>query len=163
MGAQARSRNTIVYTQGYAGPEQRAGYAETRSDLFSLAATLYHLATGKEPDAEDTAGTIAGMLADPASPIPAEYRWFFELLRINLAADPNDRYCTAEQFKADLELGCVTTEKDCPRCRTPNAVSRPYCVRCAEPLTPLGPACRECGQDNRMGGRWCIHCGRRLR
>src|SRR5262249_50624219 len=41
---------TRVYTEGYAPPEQIIGKPEPRSDLFALAGTLYHLATGKAPE-----------------------------------------------------------------------------------------------------------------
>ncbi len=46
---------TKVYTEGYAPPEQIIGKPEPRSDLFALAATMYHLATGKPPDGYHTA------------------------------------------------------------------------------------------------------------
>jgi serine/threonine protein kinase len=36
-------------TLGYAAPEQAAGYAEPRSDVYGLAATVYHLLTGDDP------------------------------------------------------------------------------------------------------------------
>jgi serine/threonine-protein kinase len=155
---------TVVFTQGYAPPEQMVGRAEPRSDLFSLAATLYHLATGKEPNGCDTADEIRALLNDPAAPILPQDRWFFELLRINLAADPNDRYYSAAEFRADLERRCVTTHMHCPKCRTVNKVRTPYCVRCAAPLTETDPyPCRGCGATNRLGNRCCIHCGNRLR
>ena len=42
---------TRVYTEGYAPPEQIVGKPEPRSDLFALAGTMYHLLTGKAPEA----------------------------------------------------------------------------------------------------------------
>src|SRR5262249_7944486 len=39
-----------VHTAGYAPPEQVVGKPEPRSDLYALAATLYHLATGEGPE-----------------------------------------------------------------------------------------------------------------
>ena len=32
-------------------------------------------------------------------------RWFFELIKINLAEDVNDRYFSAREIKADLDSG----------------------------------------------------------
>jgi serine/threonine-protein kinase len=153
----------ICFTPGYASPEQILGKAEPRSDLFSLAATLYHLATGREPDGHRTADEISALLDDPSGPIPAADRWFYELLRINLAESPEDRYFSAAEFKADLERQRVTREVNCPECRAVNEVRRPYCVRCAEPLTAPARPCPHCGDTNRMGSRCCIHCGNRLR
>jgi serine/threonine protein kinase len=163
MNANNPGTMTVVYTPGYAPPEQIVGRPEPRSDLFSLAATLYFLATGKEPNGWHTADDINALLNDSARPIPEKDRWFYELLRINLAEDPNDRYFSAKEFKADLERRCVTKEANCPRCQALNPVRSPYCVRCAEPLTDLAPPCRHCGRTNRMGSWCCIGCGNRLR
>ncbi len=56
-------------------------------------------------------------LSDPASPIPADQRWFFELVKLNLAEDVNDRYFSAREIKADLLNRRVTTEIACPKCQ----------------------------------------------
>jgi eukaryotic-like serine/threonine-protein kinase len=154
---------TRVYTEGYAPPEQIVGKPEARSDLFALAATLYHLVTGKAPEGFYTAKELETQLADPSSPLPAQYRWFFELIKINMAEDVNERYFSAREIKRDLEQQRVTKEVPCPKCRTSNPVRTPYCTKCAEGLTdPMAP-CNMCGKNNRMGSRCCIHCGNRLR
>ena len=154
---------TRVYTEGYAPPEQIVGKPEARSDLFALAATLYHLATGKAPEGFYTAKELEQQLADANSPLPAAFRWFYELIRINLAEDMNDRYFSAKEIKADLERQRVTKELPCPKCRASNKVRTPYCIKCAEPLTDSTAPCASCGKFNRMGSRFCIHCGNRLR
>jgi serine/threonine-protein kinase len=154
---------TRVYTEGYAPPEQIVGKPEARSDLFALAGTLYHLATGEAPEGFYTARDLEARLADPSGPIPAEQRWFYELVQINLAEDANDRYFSAAEFKADLERRRVTREVACPKCQTANVVRQPYCIKCAEPLTARTPPCGHCGKPNRMGSRCCIYCGNRLR
>ncbi len=154
---------TRVYTEGYAPPEQIVGKPEARSDLFALAATLYHLAVGKAPEGFYTAKELEAQLSDPRSQLPAQHRWFFELIRINLSEDLNDRYFSSKEIKADLERQRVTKEIACPKCKTANKVRSPYCTKCAEPLTdPIAP-CSMCGKNNRMGSRCCIHCGNRLR
>jgi serine/threonine protein kinase len=154
---------TRVYTEGYAPPEQIVGKPEARSDLFALAATLYHLATGIPPEGYYTGKSLEGQLADPNAPLPAQYRWFFELIKINLSEDANDRYFSAREIKADLERQRVTKEINCPKCQAVNLVRSPYCVKCAEPLTDPKATCNHCGKSNRLGSRCCIHCGNRLR
>jgi serine/threonine protein kinase len=160
---------TRVFTEGYAPPEQIAGKPEPRSDLFALAATLYHLATGKAPVSSlseyppPTRQELETQLAAPNGGIPADQRWFFELIKTNLAEDINDRYFSAREIKADLEKRRVTREVACPKCQTTNKVRAPYCTRCAEPLTELAQPCHHCGKNNRMGCPCCIHCGNRLR
>lgn len=154
---------TKVFTEGYAPPEQIVGRPEARSDLFALAATLYHLATGKAPEGYYTAKELEEQLALSNSTLPAQFRWFFELIKINLAEDVNERYFSAKEIKADLERQRVTKEVPCPKCRTANKVRTPYCSKCAEPLTEPTAPCGNCGKNNRMGSRCCIHCGNRLR
>jgi serine/threonine protein kinase len=158
-----QAAKTRVYTEGYAPPEQIVGKPEPRSDLFALAGTLYHLATGKAPEGYYTARELEGQLNEANGPIPADQRWFHELLKLNLAEDVNDRYFSAREIKADLERRRVTKDIHCPRCQAPNKVREPYCARCAEPLTDPTPPCHHCGKPNRMGSRYCIHCGNRLR
>jgi predicted Ser/Thr protein kinase len=154
---------TKVYTEGYAPPEQIIGKPEPRSDLFALAGTMYHLATGKAPEGYYTARELETQLGDGAAALQAQYRWFYELIKINLAEDINERYFSAREIKADLERRQVTKEIACPKCRQTNKVREPYCVKCAEPLTDATPPCYHCGKTNRMGSRCCIHCGNRLR
>jgi predicted Ser/Thr protein kinase len=153
---------TRVYTEGYAPPEQIVGKPEPRSDLFALAGTMYHLATGKAPEGFYTAKEIEGQLAAPNG-LPSNERWFYELIKINLAEDVNERYFSAKDIKKDLEKRRVTTEVSCPKCQTVNKVREPYCSKCAEALTDPTPPCYHCGKNNRMGSRCCIHCGNRLR
>jgi serine/threonine protein kinase len=166
LGRTAKDRQaakTRVYTEGYAPPEQIVGKPEPRSDLFALAGTLYHLATGKAPEGFYTARELEEQMAANGGTIPAEYRWFYELIKINLAEDAKDRYFSAREIKADLERRRVTTEVACPKCQATNKVREPYCSRCAEPLTDPAPPCANCGKTNRMGSRYCIHCGSLLR
>jgi serine/threonine protein kinase len=153
---------TRVYTEGYAPPEQIVGKPEPRSDLFALAGTMYHLATGKAPEGFYTARELEAKLKDAAA-IPPEQRWFYELIMINLAEDANERYFSAREIKADLEKRHITREIACRKCQQQNKVREPYCRRCAEPLTDPTPPCHHCGKTNRMGSRCCIHCGNRLR
>lgn len=166
LGRTAQERmagKTRVYTEGYAPPEQIVGKPEARSDLFALAATLYHLVSGKAPEGFYTAKELETQLAEANSPLPAPYRWFYEVIKINLSEDVNDRYFSAKEFKYDLEKQRVTKEVACPKCKAINKVRTPYCAKCAEALTDPTAPCTMCGKFNRMGSRCCIHCGNRLR
>ncbi len=153
---------TRVYTEGYAPPEQIVGKPVPASDLFSLAGTMYQLITGRAPEGFYTAREIEGKLAENGA-VPQAQRWLWELIRINLSEDVNDRYHSAAEIKRDLERRQVTREVACPKCNATNKVREPYCVRCAESLTDPTPPCHHCGQTNRMGSRYCIHCGNRMR
>src|SRR5262249_37501849 len=110
-----------------------------------------------------TAEELKGKLADPNG-CPTDQRWFWELIRINLSEDVNERYFSAREIKADLTKRQVTREMTCPKCQAANKVrENPYCHKCGEPLTDPTPPCHHCGKPNRMGSRCCIHCGNRLR
>jgi hypothetical protein len=173
MGRTHRTRmaaKTRVYTEGYAPPEQIIGKPEPRSDLFALAGTLYHLATAQAPEGFYTARELEKQLDSNGSSeqgslekLPAPDRWFYELIKINLSEDANERYFSARELKADLAQGRVTKEVTCPKCQMTNRVREPYCLKCAAPLTDPSPPCAHCGKQNRMGSRCCIFCGNRLR
>ena len=66
-------RGTQIGSVGYAPPEQYMGKTEPRSDLYSLAATMHHLLTGRDPQLEppfsfpqlrDLNPAISGQTAD---------------------------------------------------------------------------------------------------
>jgi serine/threonine protein kinase/tetratricopeptide (TPR) repeat protein len=48
-GSVGLQKSSTFGTQGYAPPEQYRGHSEPRSDVYALAATLYHLATDDDP------------------------------------------------------------------------------------------------------------------
>lgn len=161
MGAGAKERGvakTKVYTEGYAPPEQVIGKPEPRSDLFALAGTLYHLATGHAPEGFFTGRELAKAL----NTYPTGERWFWELIAMNLAEDPNDRYLSARDLKGDLERGSVTREVYCGKCGNPTPAREPYCRGCAAPMAPAGAGCPKCERPTLMGSRFCVTCGARL-
>lgn len=49
VAAPGGGKTAIFGTPGYAAPEQFQGQSEPRSDVYALAATLYHLATDDDP------------------------------------------------------------------------------------------------------------------
>ena len=167
LGRTAKERTagkTRVYTEGYAPPEQIVGKPEARSDLFALAATLYHLVTGKSPEGFYTAKEMETQLADPKSPLPAQHRWFFELLRINLVRRRERPLFLGPGNQERSRSARVTKEVPCPKCKTANKVRKPVSApNVREPLTDPTAPCTMCGKFNRMGSRCCIHCGNRLR
>ncbi|MHC9537914.1 MAG: ankyrin repeat domain-containing protein [Vulcanimicrobiota bacterium] len=47
---QPRQKGTAVGTPGYAAPEQYKGFAEPRSDLYSLGVVMHYICTGRDPE-----------------------------------------------------------------------------------------------------------------
>src|SRR5579885_3514444 len=85
---------TRVVTAGYSPPEQYFGKPETRSDLYSLGATLSHLLTGKRPK---PLTTCTPRLLNP-DVRPA----LDDLIRRMTAHNPEERPSTAELVRYEL-------------------------------------------------------------
>jgi len=90
-GASKGDKASIYGTVGYAAPELFKGISEPRSDVYSLAATAYHLLTGDDP--RDHPLQYPHLDALP----PA----LADVLRAALAHDLEDRL-TATQFREQL-------------------------------------------------------------
>ncbi len=92
----------------YMSPEQAStGYADQRSDLFSMGILLWESLTGRRLfRAENNAATLNKILSEPV-PSPSEL-WadlepFDGVLKKALARDADDRFASAEAFGAALE------------------------------------------------------------
>jgi hypothetical protein len=97
------------YTPNYAPLEQIQGLGtDSRSDLYSLAATLYHLMTGvKPPDALTRAAALVNGQADPLAPAsvanPAVAPEIDSVLAKALAQNREQRYATAADMRQALD------------------------------------------------------------
>jgi serine/threonine protein kinase len=114
----ARSRETVTLTQSnvfmgtayYISPEQAESgrSADTRSDLYSVAAVLFEMLAGHPPFEGDTAVDIVMKHMNEKVPsicrlrpgLPADMDVF---LRKAMAKSPNDRYSMPRDFIAALE------------------------------------------------------------
>ncbi|HKQ50737.1 MAG TPA: protein kinase [Pyrinomonadaceae bacterium] len=98
----------IGYTLNYAALEQIQGERTSpRSDLYSLAATLYHLLTNRAP--EDALKRAADILDDKEDPLPPPRQVnpdvpedFSNLLVSALSLKPSRRPATAAEMRAAL-------------------------------------------------------------
>lgn len=110
------SASIYGYTPNYAPLEQIQGLGtDARSDIYALAATLYHLMTGvKPPDALTRAAAIVNGQPDPLKPahevnssVPAEVA---VVLQKAMAQNRDQRYATAAEMRSALDaVGSETT------------------------------------------------------
>ncbi len=100
---------TVLGTAGYLSPEQAQGRtADHRSDIFSLGAVLYEMATGLRAFKGDSAiDSLHKVIHSEPTPIdtaapdaPAELRW---VLTKCLAKDPDERYQSTRDLVVDLK------------------------------------------------------------
>jgi eukaryotic-like serine/threonine-protein kinase len=98
--------HVILGTPQYMAPEQIEGRAvDARTDLFAFGCVLYELLTGQKAfDGKAPSGTMAAILATERRPMrelqpPALER----VVKRCLAKDPDDRWQTARDLRAELE------------------------------------------------------------
>jgi len=98
---------TIVGTLHYMSPEQLQGAAaDARSDIFAFGVVLYEMLTGKHAfDGASPASVIAAILERPAPSIATVAPSSLDrLLQRCLAKDPDERWQSARDVKAALDL-----------------------------------------------------------
>src|SRR6185295_13548600 len=100
----------FVGTASYAAPEQFRGKEEIdpRSDLYSLGAMLYELATGEVPFRAQALGDLVRkVLHDaprrPGSLAPQLSPFFEEMLLVLLAKFPSGRFASARELGEALD------------------------------------------------------------
>ncbi len=93
-----RKQTSALGTPGYAPPEQYQGNADTRSDLYALAATIHHLVTNRDPrNYPPFAYPSARSLNPRLSPA------LDQVLAKDLTIDINHRYQTPADMKRDVD------------------------------------------------------------
>jgi len=143
----------VLGTLDFMPPEQKvdASQADARSDLWSLGATFYQMATGRNPRVIRL-NELSGDLQ--------------EVLGKALEDSPSDRYQTAEEFREALRAmrpgestatpTDVLAEGECGSCGTENDPTRKFCKECA---TALRVACLSCEQQIPVWDKVCGECG----
>jgi serine/threonine protein kinase/membrane protein implicated in regulation of membrane protease activity len=164
---------TTVGTIGYAAPEQYQGECEPRSDLYSLAATLHHLLTGRDPTRFPFDFPPLSLLLPGGNPK------LEQLIAESLKRERAERPATAREFEQRLlEISTnsgatVRSElkpaslgmRNCSHCGVEFAVDANRCPACGEPAaTPqlsidAGNTARS---TSSAVGRLCPRCGREI-
>ena len=103
-GADLTQSGTFIGTPLYASPEQiKRDLVDERTDVYSVAATLYYLLTGHPPvQAKDAAEALARIASEPAPPLRGFRadlpRALEAAIHRGLERDPSRRWRTLQEF-----------------------------------------------------------------
>lgn len=98
-----------IGTPHYMSPEQARGMElDSRSDIYSLGATLYHLVAGHPPFEGKSAAIVMMKHIEEQLPSPQEIRPELSddlcvVIAKMMAKEPNDRYVNCDELVIDLE------------------------------------------------------------
>ena len=144
LGDGTTSASRKAFSQPYSPPEQFGGTNEhttTRSDIYSLAATLYHLLTGSTPS-EAKRYDILNTIHDQFSPPPPPHQLNPEIseqvsdaLMKALSQRQQDRFENAREFKHALVGSTTLLPKPIPEPEPPQQAERPQQTKWSRLLT----------------------------
>ena len=141
---------SVLGTFDFMPPEQRrdASLVDARSDLWSLAATMSQLLTGKSPKVIQLQKLSAH---------------FQSVLGKALEEAKEERFQTAREFRDALAMSTIElhhpqemTAGQCSVCGVKNELNRKFCSKCAASLVV---PCMACGDEIRCWEEICGHCG----
>lgn len=108
---QNRAEMGISYTRGYSAPEQITGMAQeaTWTDVYGIAATMYRMITGNEPD--DAKSRLINDLLPPVDAVADVTIMQSDVIMQGMALNTVARYQNMGAFLAALEY-CVEDKKN---------------------------------------------------
>jgi WD40 repeat protein len=168
----ARGDKMLGFTPNYAPLEQiRGSDPDERSDLYSLGATLYHLATGKRPP--DALTRVAALLNDQDDPLqpanevnPYITQSVAQVLQHALAANLEDRPTSAAEMRRMLQEANSRFAAASPVPPTPaptgpvanrKRITGPLAAKQARAATPGPPGDRLDFSTDKLAAEGTIH------
>ena len=153
-GHTVTSPGVVLGTADFMPPEQRRGahLVDHRSDLWSLAATVYQMVTGRSPRLIRLDDVPPGLQRVLARALEDE-----KDARFQSARELRDALVTSLRSTG---MASATCAGECPACGAPNEAGRRFCRGCAGPLEA---PCLSCGEPLPIREEICGACGARQR
>ncbi|MDP2314662.1 MAG: serine/threonine-protein kinase [Pseudomonadota bacterium] len=158
----ARTRvGSLLGTPEYMSPEQvRAQEVDARSDLFSLGAILYELATGAraftgDSDFELMQRIVQGTYTPPLHAFPAMVPGLAACIARALQVDPAARFQTAEAFGAELRRAGVVPKPGLVDGAPIRVAPKPPCDPDETPLQRALATLRATIAHKQLKNGWC--------
>lgn len=169
-GDAVQQRSLVGYTPVFASLEQMRGLStDPRSDLYSAAATVYCLLTGRPP--VDALARADALLAGKPDPLPLASdtnpqvpRAVAEIVQHAMAVSREERLASAKEMRRQLraafkavrvatdELDATVVQPVAPPPvvpgQVPLATPSRFCVACGAPLMAAAKFCMKCGRPN---------------
>jgi superfamily II DNA or RNA helicase/tRNA A-37 threonylcarbamoyl transferase component Bud32 len=133
-------KDTVLFaSEQYAPPEQldaSHGRTTPRSDVFALGWTIAHLLTNVEPNSPELGRDRARLRPLLERHLPAELRWFAEVLGRCIEVDPRARFADGGELARALRsrgrqgASASATTGHCKVCGEPFPSSRFICSAC---------------------------------
>jgi tRNA A-37 threonylcarbamoyl transferase component Bud32 len=144
---------TAVGTMGYAPPELFSGKAESRTDIYGLGATMFHLLTGSDP--QDNPLLIFDFSKNPTPrqinpAVSNEMEW---ILMRAVEYEPERRFRSGAEMRDTLQRHVEQLRA--------GAVTYGVVARGAQDQTVERVFCGFCGKSISSEDVFCPHCGAR--
>jgi hypothetical protein len=148
------TRSTVLGTPEYMAPEVIVdGYADPRSDLYSVGALLFEAATGRLPFRADTPFQLMRRQVEEAPPRPRDLLpdlppAIDAAITRALSKEPLDRFATAAELAAAIaaqESAALANPAALARLPKPSRLATGTCPRCGGALFRVAQVCVDCG------------------
>ncbi|MEU8136172.1 Stk1 family PASTA domain-containing Ser/Thr kinase [Streptodolium elevatio] len=144
----------VIGTAQYLSPEQARGETvDARSDLYSTGCLLYELLTERPPFVGDSPVAVAyqHVREDPLPPSaydPEVSPTIDAIVLKSLAKNPDNRYQSADEMRADLERALHGMPVAAPAVMAPMEAATQYLPATPGPSTQMSPAYSTAPQHN---------------